>query len=105
MGENLKDYMTDAEKRQVDILLERAQKRMREKQVASHEHQFLFMNCQCECYEGMVQQNQEKTKKVDFEEDIQTLLQQICEFCKRHRACFREGGKEEKEEVDEDLPF
>lgn len=103
MRENLKDYMTEDEQRQIDVLLERAQERMRKKQTASHEHQFLFLGCQCECYEGMVQQNQENPKKVDFEEDIQTLLQQICDFCKWHRACFREGEMEG--EVDEDLPF
>ena len=105
MGENLKDYMTDEEKRQVDILLERAQKRMRKKQAASHEHQFLFLGCQCESYKGMMQQNQEEQKKVDIEEDIQKLLHQVCEFCMRHQVCFREGGMEDEGEVDEDLPF
>lgn len=102
MRENLKNYMTTEEQRQVDSILERAQERMRKKQAASHEHQFLFLGCQCECYEGMVQQDQEK---IDFQEDIQALLQQICDFCKRHRACFREGEMEREGEVDEDLPF
>ena len=105
MRENLKNYMTEEEQRQVDSILERAQKRMRKKQVSSHEHQFLFLGCQCECYEGMVQQDQEHQEKIDFEDDIQKLLAQICEFCKRHRACFRERGKKEEGEVDEDLPF
>ena len=103
MGENLKDYMTNEEKRQVDILLERAQKRMRKKQAARQEQQFLFLGCQCECYEGMVQQNQEHQERCDFEEDVQRLLHQVCDFCKRHQGCFREGEMEG--EVDEDLPF
>lgn len=103
MRENLKNYMTTEEQRQVDSILEKAQERMRKKQVASHEHQFLFLGCQCECYQTMVQQNQEHQERCDIEEDIQRLLQQVCDFCKRHRICFREGEKEG--EVDEDLPF
>lgn len=104
MRENLKNYMTTEEQRQVDSILERAQERMRKKQAARHEHQFLFLGCQCECYEGMMQQNREYQERCDFEGDIQKLLQQICVFCKQHRICFREGEMEEGE-VDEDLPF
>lgn len=103
MSENLKDYMTEEEQQQVDALLTRAEKRMRKKQATGHEHQFLFLGCQCECYQTMVQQNQEHQEKIDFGKDIQELLWQICHFCKRHRGCFREGRMEG--EVDEDLPF
>lgn len=103
MRENLKNYMTEEEQRQIDVLLNRAKKRMRERQVSNQEHQFLFMGCQCECYEGMMQQNQEKQKKADFEEDIQKLLNQICGFCKKHRGCFRESEMEG--EGEDDLPF
>lgn len=105
MRENLKDYMTAEEQRQVDSILERAQGRMRKKQAARHEHQFLFLGCQCECYGGMGQQEWEQQERCDFEEDVQGLLAQICDFCKRHRSCFRENGVKEEGEVDEDLPF
>ncbi len=106
MRENLKDYMTEEEQRQIDVLLGKAKERMRKRQVANQEHQFLFLGCQCECYGEMMLQNQEKQKKADFEEDIQKLLKQICGFCKRHRGCFREGEGEEGEgEDEEELPF
>ena len=103
MSNNLKDYMTEEEKKQVDSILETAQERMRAEQISRQDQQFLFLGCQCECY-GTMRQNQEGRQKSNFADDIQTLLQQICEFCKRHRACFRKEGEEEREEDDE-LPF
>lgn len=105
MKENLKDYMTEDEKRQIDALLDRAQERMRRKQGFGKEHQFLFLNCQCECYEGMMHQDCEHQERCDAEEDIQNVLRQICDFCRKHRACLWEGGMEREGEVDEDLPF
>lgn len=105
MIENLKDYMTEEEKRQIDALLDRAEERRRRKQADSNKQRFLFLKCQCECYEGMMQQNQEEQKKMDAEEAIQKMLRQICDFCRKHRACYWEGGMEREGEVDEDLPF
>ena len=106
MSENLKNYMTEEEQQQIDALLERARKRMRTEQISKQEHQFLFLGCQCECY-GTMRQNEEGRQKIDFADDIQTLLQQICEFCKRHRACFRreEENEEREGEEDDELPF
>lgn len=101
MSENLKSYMTEQEQRQIDIILKRAQKRMREKQAVSYEHQFLFLSCQYDCYEEMAQRNQEH--QIDSPDDFLKLMRQVCDFCKRHRACSREGGIEEG--IDEDLPF
>lgn len=105
--ENLKNYMTEEEQRQVDCILERAQERMRRKQATSNGQQFLFLKCQCECYEGMMRQAQdhEHQEEFDFKEDIQKMLRQICDFCRKHRACLWEGGMEREGEVDEDLPF
>lgn len=107
MRDNLRDYMTEAEKQQVDALLEKARERMRNKQLSSQEQQFLFLGCQCEYYKGMLRQNQENQQKIDFEEDVQKLLNQICDFCKRHRSCFRKEEAKEgrKGEEDDELPF
>lgn len=105
MEENLRDYMTDEEREMVDALLDKAQARMYKKQAASREHQFLFLGCQCECHEGMVQQKQDGKRKADFETDLQQLLQQICDFCKRHRICFGEREMAGEREEDDDLPF
>lgn len=106
MEENLKDYMTEEERQQVDAILGKAGERMRAAQISRQEQQFLFLGCQCECYQEMTRQNQKGQEKVDFEEDIQQLLQQICDFCKRHRACFRrEEEKKEREGEDDELPF
>ena len=104
MENNLKDYMTEEEKQQVDAIMERAEERLRNKKIPSQEQQFLFLGCQCECY-GTMRQNQEGRQKIDFAEDIQTLLQQICEFCKRHRACFRKEEEEKEKEGEDELPF
>lgn len=119
MRENLTtntEFMTEEEKQQMaETLIKRAEVRKRKREYACGEHQFLFLGCQCECHEGMVQQKQENQRKISFESDLQQLLQQICDFCKRHRVCFVDGsteeegekdekGKDEKEK-DEDLPF
>lgn len=105
MQENLKNYMTEEELQQMDALLDKARKRMRAEQISRHEQQFLFLGCQCECYGTMQRQNQENRQKIDFSEDIQKLLDQICEFCKRHRACFRREEENEEREGEEELPF
>lgn len=106
MKTNLKDameFMTEAEKRELVTLLAKAEARERKQENVCEEHQFLFMGCKCECYGEMMQQNQENPKKVNFEDDVQKLLQQICNFCKKYRICFRENGKEGEEEGE--LPF
>lgn len=105
MGENLKNYMTHEEQRQVDSILKRAEERMRKKQYFGSEHQFLFFGCQCGCYEKMERQNQEHQEKIDFGRDVQKLLRQLCGFCRQQGACLWEGGMEGEGELDEDLPF
>lgn len=107
MRENLTaltEFMTEEEKQQMaetEALLKRVEDRKRKREYDCGEHQFMFLGCQCECHEGMEQQKQENQKKISFESDLQQLLQQICDFCKRHRICFVDGSMEDEREKDE----
>lgn len=80
---DLKDYLTDEEKRQVDILLEKAEARMKEKEGEGCRGQFLLMVCQCKCKQVM----QKDAEKEKFEEGVKKIFSDICAFCKGHDMC------------------
>lgn len=103
MVENLKKYMTEDEKRQIDGILEKATERMGKKQDVGQNTQFLYLKCQCECAEALMHQNRDEKGQVDMEEDIQTLLKQICEFCKKNGGCYWDEQMEKWRE--NELPF
>lgn len=99
VSENLRDYMTDDEKRQMDHLLEQAEKRKQQQRQQANAYRFL--ECQCRVYEQMPENGRklEESCKANMKE----LLEMVCQFCRDHGCCLcreREG-----EEVDEDLPF
>lgn len=91
MDMSLKDYLTGEENRQLDVLLAKAEERMREKEEERCRGQFIMMSCQC----GQASQNEEK--RDNFPNDIENLLGQICDFCKKHSMC--------PEYCAEELPF
>ena len=93
MNMSLKDYLTGEENRQLDALLAKAEERMKEKGEEVCRGQFLLMTCQCGC--GQANQNDEK--RDNFPNDIEHLLGQICDFCKKHSIC--------PEYCQEELPF
>ena len=53
MGADLKDYLTGEERRQMDALLAKAEKRMKEKGEDGCSEQILLMACQCKCKQMM----------------------------------------------------
>lgn len=93
MGKDLREFLTGEERRQMDALLEKAEKRMREKGEEDCRGQFIMMSCQCGC--GHTGQNNEK--RDNFPNDMENLLAQICDFCKKHSMC--------PEYCVEELPF
>lgn len=93
MGTNLRDFLTGDEKRQMDALLAKAETRMKEKGKEGCRGQFIMMACQCECE----QINQKEEERDNFPNDMENLLRQICDFCKRHYMC--------PEYCQEELPF
>lgn len=93
MGKNLNDYLTGDERRQMDALLAKAEERMRENGEEVCRGQFIMMSCQCGC--GQTSQSDEK--RDNFPNDMENLLRQICDFCKKHNMC--------PEYCIEELPF
>ena len=53
MGQNLNDYLTGEERRQMDKLLAKAEERMRENGEEVCSEQILLMACQCKCRQMM----------------------------------------------------
>ena len=49
MATDLKDYLTDEERRQMDALLMKAEARMKEKGEEGCRGQFIMVSCQCGC--------------------------------------------------------
>ena len=92
MGVDLNDYLTGEERRQMDKLLEKAKERMRENGEEGCSGQFIMMSCQC-C--GQTSQSDEK--RDNFPNDMENLLRQICDFCKKHDMC--------PEYCQDELPF
>lgn len=93
MGTDLRDFLTGEERRQMDALLGKAEERMREKGEEGCRGQFIMMSCQCRC--GQAEQSDEK--RDNFPNDMENLLGQICDFCKKHSMC--------PEYCVEELPF
>ncbi len=93
MATDLKDYLTDEERRQMDALLMKVEARMKEKGEEGCRGQFIMVSCQCGC--GQLSQNDDK--RDNFPNDMENLLRQICDFCKTHNMC--------PEYCQEELPF
>lgn len=102
---NEMDFLTPEEKEQMQSLMAKAAERMRksERNNSDNEsHQFLFLHCQCECRKQMERKEQIKE---EFAQDVRTLLDQICTFCRKHGfpMCKREASGDEEDELP--LPF
>lgn len=97
MSENLRDYMTEGEKQQMDQLLDQAHKRKQQRQQANA---YLLLKCQCEVYE----QIPENRKKLGggCMAGMQELLAMVCHFCKDHGCCV---CREWEEREEDELPF
>lgn len=94
MGQNLNDYLTGDERRQMDALLAKAEERMKEKgEDGCCNGQLLLMACQCKCKQMM----QKEEEKEMFEEEVRKIFASICTFCKGHDLC--------QEYCVEELPF
>lgn len=93
MGQNLNDYLTGEERRQMDALLAKAEERMKEKGEEGCSGQLLLMACQCKCKQMM----QKEEEKEMFEEEVRKIFASICTFCKGHDLC--------QEYCVEELPF
>ncbi len=85
MSQDLNDYLTGEERRQMDALLKKAECRKQEKEGEGKSQQVMFMECQIGC----VQENgKEQTQQRDnFSCDLEHLLGQICEFSKKYNVC------------------
>lgn len=93
MGQNLNDYLTGEERRQMDVLLAKAEERMREKGEDGCSGQLLLMTCQCKCKQ-VLEKEEEKER---FKGDVKKIFSDICNFCKGHDLC--------PEYCQEELPF
>ncbi len=93
MSQNLNDYLTGEERRQMDALLAKAEERMRDKGDESCREQILLMTCQCKCKQ-VLEKEEEKER---FKEDVKKVFANICAFCKGHDLC--------PEYCVEELPF
>lgn len=97
-------FLTPEEKEQMKSLMAKAAERMRKskEETSNESHQFLFLHCQCECRKQMERKEQIKE---EFAQDVRTLLDQICTFCRKHGfpVCKREASGDEEDELP--LPF
>lgn len=97
-------FLTPEEKEQMKSLMAKAAERMRKskEETSNKSHQFLFLHCQCECRRQMERKEQVKE---EFAQDVRTLLDQICTFCRKHGfpVCKRESSGDEDDELP--LPF
>lgn len=93
MATDLKDYLTDEERRQMDALLAKAEERMKEKGEEGYRGQLFLMACQCKCKQ-VLEKEEEKER---FEEEVRKVFASICIFCKGHDMC--------PECCQEELPF
>lgn len=97
---DLKDFMTEEEKNQVNLILDRAEGRM-QRQQRQQTNAYQLLECQCRVYEQMPENGRRPGGSCMA--DMQELLMMICQFCREHGCCqCREG--EEREEGEE-LPF
>lgn len=98
------DFLTPEEKEQMQSLMAKAAERMRKskEETPNESHQFLFLHCQCECRRQMEKKEQIKE---EFAQDVRTLLDQICTFCRKHGfpVCKQESSGDEEDELP--LPF
>lgn len=106
MKEELRNYLTPVELKQLDSLIEKAEERRKqdkEKEEADASGQcLLLLKCQCERGKGMTDEESMKME-IDLKEDLEKILQKICQFCKSQGffGCCRD----EHTSGDEELPF
>lgn len=95
MSQELNDYLTGEEKRQMDKLMAKAEERKRERREEDcKEHQVLVMGCQFGCGTIVSEQQEENNS---FPADMEKLFGQICGFCKKYNMC--------QECCEDELPF
>lgn len=111
MEEEMKKYLSDDEKMQLDALMKKAERRKEQGENAGESGCYLNFRFIIECGIGERPGGQKDAGKHedikgpsdDMEEfyDFQKLLRQVCEFCKKYDQCMEcRKGKEEEEEVD-----
>lgn len=96
----LKAYLTHEEKIMLEVLLTNAKERKRKKEGAFDGYQYLLLGCQYELYKGLMQESE---KEADFESDIQQLMKELCNFCKKYQICYECHKNGERGEAK--LPF
>lgn len=103
MGEELRDYLTAKELEQLDSLIRKAEERRKEEGKEEADvsgHCFLMLKCQCERGKCMAD---EESMKIDLKDDLEKVLQKICQFCKSQGSFV--CCKDEHTSGDEELPF
>lgn len=104
MKEELRDYLTPIELKQLDSLIEKAEERRKqekEKEDADVSgHCFLMLKCQ---YERGKCTADEESMKIDLKDDLEKVLQKICQFCKSQGSFV--CCKDEHTSGEEELPF
>lgn len=114
MDDNLRDFMSKDEQKQMDDLIQRAvERKERRKEAAVGSQRFQFFMCQCENMEEMKDKGEVNRKGTAEQEqfDIQQLLAEICSFCRKYGMCQSNCQKKcrQKNEcadaADEELPF
>ena len=106
MKEELRNYLTPIELKQLDSLIEKAEER-RELDKGKGDADaagkcFLLLKCQCECAKCMADEEAVKIE-IDLKDDLGKILQKICQFCRQHGSyiCCKAGCSPDEEE----LPF
>lgn len=86
----LRNFMSREEKEQMDALIERAiRRKARREEAASGAKwdQFCKCQCQCECMEEMGRVEEKKGQGKNRSEEMERLLQAICDFCLKYDLC------------------
>lgn len=101
---DLKEFMTEEEKKQVNLILDRAEERM-QRQQRRQTNAYQLLECKCRVYEQMPENGRRPGGSCMA--DMQGLLSMVCQFCREHGCCQCwpwDKGEEEREEGEE-LPF
>lgn len=117
MNENLRNYLSADEQKQIDALIGKALHRKEKKKASAGQKQFRYFVCQCI---GMEDTEGKENEDVDepweeeayFEVEIERILREVCGFCLKNGLCpcaYEEGVRKKKEctgtVADEELPF
>ena len=95
MNVNLRDFMSEAEREQMDALLMTANARRQYHEAHRCGEQHFMMGCPCGCGQDAEGQYGEDN---GLPADMAKIFGDICEFCKKYGMCQDECG-------DEELPF